>query len=204
MKSNQQLTKSHGEWVLKDEVQASEFIQKFSVPGTGNAYFDGTFEELRDLVIQHFDDFEPGTGSVNNDVILVNIPADNVKTTVTKITPENQHRVIEETHVRQEGEKPVTRKVMVGKPVPAQYTQVVLYRADVLSQDNARSTDAEWEMIAVLGKLDAVEPMHPETMLRNSQHDEGGTYREYTEQEWQDAYEYWDNHAYLVESVEEQ
>lgn len=204
MKAKQQLTLSNGEWVLKDEVKSGGFIQEFSVPGTGNSYFDGTFNELAALVTANMHDFEPGTGSVNNDVILVNIPADNVKTTVTKITPENQHRVIEETHVRQEGEKPVTRKVMVGKPVPAQYAQVVLYRADVLSQDNARSTDAEWEMIAVLGKLDAVEPMHPETMLRNSQHDEGGTYREYTEQEWQDAYEYWDNHAYLVESVEEQ
>lgn len=204
MKSNQQITKSHGEWVLKDEVQASEFIQKFSVPGTGNAYFDGTFDELAHLVKANMHDFEPGTGSVNNDVILVNIPADKVKTTVVRITPENKHRVIEESYVRQEGEKPVTRKVMLGQPVPAKYAQVVLYRADVLAQDNARSTDAEWEMIAVLGKLDAVEPMHPETMLRNSQHDEGGTYREYTEQEWQNAYEYWDNHAYLVESLQEE
>lgn len=197
------LIESHGVLVRKGDVQPGSFIQSFSVPGSGNSFFDGSFAELREIVLTHFDDFEPGTGSVNNDVILVNIPADRVKTTVTRITDENRDQVIQEEYVRQDGEKPVTRNVILGAPQPATYAQVVVYRADVLAQDNARSTDAEWEMVAVLGKLDKIEPMHPTTMLRNANHDDGGTYREYSEEEWNAAYKYWEHHAYLVESVVE-
>lgn len=201
MNTKPELVMSHGQLVVKNKVQAGNFIKQFAIPGTGNPYFDGTFEELENVVKAHMHDFEPGTGSVDNDVILVNIPADKVKTTVAKITPENKHRVVEETHVRQKGEKPVTRKVIVGTPAPAQYAQVVLYRADTLARDAGRSTDAEWEMVAMLGKIDNIEPMHPTTMLRNTHEEDGGTYREYSDEEWTAAYEYWDNHAYIVDTV---
>lgn len=196
------LTMSHGVLIRKGEVKPGKFIQTFSIPHTGNSYFDGSFEELSTVVQDHMHDYEPGAGSVNNDVILVNIPADRVKTTVTTIDDTNRHLVVVEEHVRQDGEKPVVRKVIQGKPENAKYAQVVLYRADTLERDNDRSTDAEWEMVAVLGKIDTVEPMHPTTMMRNSNHEEGGTYREYTDEEWTAAYEYWDNHAYLVDTIE--
>lgn len=192
------LVKSHGVMVVPGAVEASAFIREFNVPGTGNSFFDGSFDELVELVKDHWDDNEPGTGSVDGDVLLVNIPADKVLSSVALITDENRHLVREEEKVRREGEKPVTRKVMSGDMVPANFAQVVVYRADVLAQDDDRSTDAEWELIALLGKLDKVEPMHPTTMLRNTNKDKGGTYRKYSDQEWTDAYEYWDKHAYIV------
>lgn len=192
------LVMSHGVMVEKDAVKAGAFIKSFSIPGSGNSYFDGTWEELEQIVQENFKDNEPGSGSVNGDVLLINIPADRVLSSVIEITDANRHLVVDEEHVRQEGEAPVVRKVIKADMVPARFAQVVVYRADVLEQDSGRSTDAEWEMVALLGKIDEVEPMHPTTMLRNTNHEEGGTYREYTDKEWADAYEYWDNHAYIV------
>lgn len=192
------LVESHGVMVNKGAVEAGDFIQSFNVPGSGNSFFEGTWDELSQIVKDNFEDNEPGAGSVDGDVLLVNIPADRVKSAVAEITDENKHLVVDEEHVRREGESPVVRKVIKGDLVPARYAQVVVYRADVLDQDNGRSTDAEWEMVALLGKIDKDEPMHPTTMLRNTNHDKGGTYREYSEKEWADAYAYWETHAFIM------
>lgn len=195
-----ELIMSHGVLVEKGVFRAGDFVKGFSTRVGPNSYFDGTWEELEQLVTENQHDFAPGTGSVDNDVILVNVPSDRFYSSVIAVTPENAHLVEERTEARQEGEKPVTSRVIRGVKPAAQFTQIVVYRADVLAQDNNRTTDAEWEIIAVLAQLDKVVPMHPHTMLRNTNHEQGGTYREYTQQEWDDAYAYWADHAYVEES----
>lgn len=46
--------------------------------------------------------------------------------------------------------------------------KIVVYRADALEKHNDRSTDDEFEMIAILAQHTAdVIPMEPTTMLRN-------------------------------------
>lgn len=194
------LTLSHGVMVVKDKFQAGDFARSFNQRYGSNSYFAGTWEELEELVSQHRDDFEPGTGSVDNDVILVNVPAAGFYTCIAEITSENQHLVQERTHVRQTGEKPVVTRTMDGIKPPAKFVQVVCYRADVLDRDDSRTTDAEWEIIAVNAQLDKYTPMHPTTMLRNANHDKGGTYREYSQKDWDDAYSFWDKHVYVTES----
>lgn len=189
---------SRGQYVIKNQFKTGDFAKKFNDPKGTNSHFDGSWEELEQIVVAHKHDFEPGTGSVGNDVILVNVPAEKFYTSIVEITPENAHLVEEREHVRNEGEKPVAMKfIKRDNKTPAKFVQVVCYRADVLAQDNDRSTSAEWEIIAVNAQLDKVTPMHPTTMLRNANHDEGGTLREYTEKEWADAYAYWENHAYI-------
>jgi hypothetical protein len=194
------LTLSHGQMVVKDKFQAGEFVRSFNKRYGSNSYYAGTWKQLEALVTKHRDDFEPGTGSVDNDVILVNVPAEGFFTCIAEITPENAHLVRENTHSRQEGEQEVTTRVMDGVKPPAKFVQVVCYRADVLAQDDERTTNAEWEIIAVNAQLHKSTPMHPTTMLRNSNHDKGGTYREYTQEQWDEAYAFWDKHAYVQES----
>jgi hypothetical protein len=192
------VTLSHGQMVLKGKFLAGDFVKSFNARHGSQSHFEGTWEELEALVEKHQDDFEPGTGSVDNDVILVNIPAAGFYSSVVVIDDTNRHLVRETETVRAEGEKPVVMKQIVAEKVPASYVQIVVYRADVLAADDGRTTDAEWEIIAILANVDKVTPMHPTTMLRNTNHDEGGTFREYTDQEWADAYAYWDNHAYAI------
>lgn len=191
------LALSNGVLVEKGKFQTSEFARSFNQPEGVNSYYEGSWEDLEKLVTAHKEDFEPGTGSVDNDVILVNVPKEGFYTSIVEITDSNRHLVEERDHVRQEGEKPVSMKIISGVKQPAEYVQIVCYRADVLAKDDDRSNNAEWEIIAINAQKDKVTPMHPTTMLRNNNHEEGGTYREYTQKEWDDAYAYWENHAYI-------
>jgi hypothetical protein len=190
------LVLSRGQMVLEGQFLAGDFVKSFNARHGTQSHYTGTWAELEALVTAHQDDFEPGTGSVDNDVILVNVPTAGFYSSVVTITDENKHLVSETETVRAEGEKPVIMKTIAADKVPANYVQIVCYRADVLAADDSRTTDAEWEIIAILANVDKVTPMHPTTMLRNTNHDEGGTFREYTDQEWAEAYAYWDNHAY--------
>lgn len=196
-----QLVESHGQMVLKGVVGTSDFVRGFSTRVGKNSYYSGTWEELEELVMRHFDDHEWGTGSKNGDVLLVNVPADGFFTSIVEITDENRHLVKEIEHVRAEGEAPYkTRVIDEGyAKQPAKYAQIVIYRADVLALDNDRSTDAEWEIVSVNAQNDKVVPMDIPTMLRNSRNEEGGTYREYSDEEWEASRVYWENHVHVME-----
>lgn len=198
MKKQSKLVMSNGQMVRKGEIGTSNFVKGFSIKKGMNSYYDGSWEDLQKLVKENFDNNEPGTGSVDGDVLLVNVPSENFYTSIVKIDDSNRDQVEEVDHVRQEGEKPVGMKVIKGgEKQPAKYAQIVVYRADVLAQDDDRSTDDEWEIICVNAQDDKYTPMHPTVMLRNANHDEGGTQRTYTDKEWSDAYSYWENHAYI-------
>ena len=187
---------SNGQLVLKDKFLAGNFVKSFNERHGTQSHFEGSWKELEALVEANRHNFEAGTGSVDNDVILVNVPVNGFQSSVVEITAANRHLVSEEETVRAEGEKPVIMKTIAVSKTAAKFVQIVCYRADVLAADNNRTTEAEWEIVAILAQLDKIVPMHPTTMLRNSNHDEGGTQRSYTAQEWADAEEYWSTHAY--------
>lgn len=203
VKNAKKLVESNGQMVIKGEVSSSDFVKGFSIKEGINGYYDGSWKNLQNLVKEHFDDNEPGIGSENGDVLLINVPNDNFYTSIVEVDDSNKHLVEEIEHIRGEGEKPVYMKVIKGmeKP-PAKDTQIVVYRADTLAQDNDRSTDAEWEIVSVNAQIERNTPMHPTTMIRNAEHEEGGTERTYTDKEWADAYAYWDNHAYIETGAE--
>lgn len=187
---------SHGEWVLPGKVGASDFVKGFSTRIGQNSYYEGSWDELCALVEKHFEDNEPGTGSVDGDVLLVNVPAAGFHTSIVEINEDNAHLVEEIEYVRAEGEKPVFTRVIKDIPKPeAKFAKIVIYRADVLAQDDDRSTDCEWEIVSVNAQDEDNVPMSPTTMLRNANHEEGGTYREYTDEQWAESYAYWDKHA---------
>lgn len=194
------LVEKYGIMVAEGEVAVSDFAQTFNLKESSNSYYDGSWDEVVALVQTHWDNNEPGTGSVDGDVILVNVPAANFYSPIVKITDENKHLVVTEEKVRREGEKPVLTRYIIGEKPEAKFVQVVVYRADTLDRDDGRSSDAEWEIIAINAQLDKHTPMDPETMKRNNNHDKGGTYREYSDAQWAEAYEYWENHAYIKES----
>ena len=198
-KKNQKLVESHGQMVRKGQVGSSDFVKGFSIREGMNSYYDGSWEDLQSLVKKNFADNEPGTGSEGGDVLLINVPSENFYTSIVEVDESNKHLVEEVEYVRREGEAPVYMKVIRGieKP-PATDTQIVVYRADTLAKDGGeRSTEDEWEIVSVNAQIERETPMHPTTMLRNSNNEEGGTQRNYTDKEWSDAHEYWKNHAYI-------
>lgn len=196
-----ELVELNGQMVRKGVVGTSDFVRGFSTRVGKNSYYNGSWEELEQLVMKHFDDNEWGTGSKDGDVLLVNVPADGFFTAIVEITDENRHLVKEIEHVRADGEAPYkTRVIDEGfTKQPAKYAQIVIYRADVLALDDDRSTDAEWEIVSVNAQNDKVVPMDIPTMMRNANNEEGGTLRTYTDAEWEASREYWANHVHVME-----
>lgn len=192
------LVKRHGVMVVAGKIATNAFAKGFNTLESMNAHFEGSWSNLEALVKAHFADHEPGTGSVDGDVLLVNVPADKFFMCIAKVDESNRDQVFEIDHVRAEGEAPVRLRVMKGKKLPATFVQVVVYRADVLDRDDDRSTNAEWEIVAINAQPDRVTPMHPTTMRRNAEHAVGGTMRSYTDQEWQETEDYWRDHAFIV------
>ena len=188
-------------WVRKGEVAPSDFLRK--VVQKGGKWFDGTLEDVAALVVENFSNQEPGTGSVDGDVLLVRVPPEGFYTNIVPISERNAHEIETLWEVRVEGEMPRSKQVIRSfERERAALVKVVIYRADVLARDNDRSSEAEWEMVAVLAQPRENIPMNPSTMLRNYRNLPGGTYREYSAEEWAEAYEFWSTHVTVTDPEE--
>lgn len=201
-KRGQQLILSNEVEVVKGKIAISDFQRKSRRTKYG---VDGKkWPEIIKLVKENWDKQVSGTGSVNNDTILVPVPADSFTTSILTITPELVDQVETIEYIRRKGEEPVPYKIIrVDSYPPAKVVKVVVYRADVLAKDNDRSSDAEWEIVAVLRQPEENVPMDLETMKRNSENKAGGTYREYTKEQWDSAEQFWNTHAYAWTSEDE-
>lgn len=89
---NENLTFSHGEWVRKGEVAPSAFLREVN-DRPGSRRYSGTLEELAELVKKNFSAQEPGVGAVDNDVLLITLPAEGFLTNIVPITEENAHLI---------------------------------------------------------------------------------------------------------------
>ena len=77
---------------------------------------------------------------------------------------------------RVEGETPRKKTMALVEELPdAKFITAVLYHKDVLAEDNDRSTECDWEVVAVLCQMDENEPMAVGTLLANHFKLPGGT-----------------------------
>ena len=189
----------HGVLVEPDAIRVGKFLKTVSTKRGASKRFAGSWADLEQLAHDHFHDNEPGTGSTDGDVLLINVPAEGFRTNIAEITPENVHDVQLVHSRRVEGESAVPEQVIFStRELPkANFVKLVLYRADVLHQDAGRSSNAEWEIVSINAQPEEDTPMHPQTMLRNACQNVGGTYREYTREEWRAAESYWVDHAFI-------
>lgn len=188
----------NGVHVLDGVIKASDFIKTVAMKDGVNRKWSGTWSQLEDLTMKHFSNSSPGTGSNNGDVLLIRVPSQGFFTNIVKLDESNKHLVetIWEARVSGEAEVPA-RVIFVDKYVPASCVDIVIYRADLLDKDKDRSSEAEWEIVSINAQPEENVPMHPETMKRNARRQTGGTYREYTSQQWRTSEDYWDNHVQL-------
>jgi hypothetical protein len=128
-------------------------------------------------------------------VIIVDVPCDGFWSSVISMHDGDVTRSYVEA--RRDGEDPRVFTVVTGRwKQPAKTVGIVLYRADVLEEDNDRETDADWEIISINASPSDVEtPMHALTMARNERHLAGGTSGSYSKNEYIDAILFWSNHG---------
>ena len=101
---------------------------------------------------------------------------------------------------RQKGEIPyIQTRAKSGTPLKAAYIEYILYRHDVLLENNEHSTNIDWELISIHAIPEGIKkmPMGPVTMMRNQLELPGGTKANYSSEEWAESVRFWQGYAAL-------
>ena len=173
-------------------IKISKFAKR-QTPESKFGYYSGSWSELESLTSNNFDKNKPG---YRDGVVLVPVPSIGFFSSLVKLKETDKFHTSYES--RQSDEEPALTTTRVGgKKQPANFVDIVLYRSDVLAEDNDRSTDADCEIISINCSLYESTPMHPITMMRNELHLAGGTSATYTKAEYLEAIQFWSQHAML-------
>ena len=104
---------------------------------------------------------------------------------------------------RQKGEESYIQiRAKAGIPVEAGRIEYILYRHDVLAENNEQSSNEAWELISIHAIPKGIKklPMGPVTMMRNQLELKGGTKAEYTSDEWAESVFFWQQYAALEDN----
>ncbi len=163
-------------------IGTSNFVKR-QTPESRFTHYKGTWGELEDLTLKHFAQNKPSPSKIG--VTLVPVPADGFFMK-GPFTVDSQLEA--KFAPRAEGEDPVLQIINHDEKIPCNFVDIVLYRHDVLAEDDDRSTDAEWEIVSINGKQSNEEqPIPPVTMARNFLHKKGGTQVNYTAKEFAES-----------------
>lgn len=139
---------------------------------------------------------EPGYRS---GVLLYPVPLfGDFRSRVTKIMSETEFVTFYKSRVP--GEDPRKKTMVLVDELPlAKYLTAVLYHSKVLDEDGDRSTDCDWEIVALLCQVDEEEPIPPSTLMANHFKADGGTATlmdpKTFETELRVSFNYWKNRA---------
>jgi len=164
------------------EIAVSQFVRR-QTKESEFSYYDGKWEDLVKLVTTHFPNALLG---YRDGVCLVSVPVNDFYTSVvqfyTSVVQLNEGDELEGVYLpRQTGETPRKRVWKKnGQKMPAKYCEIVLYRHDVLAENNEQSCDADWEIISINaspegGVPEGGIPLTVGTLLANHFQDSGGT-----------------------------
>ena len=101
---------------------------------------------------------------------------------------------------RQSGETPyIQTRAKKGNPLKVGFIEYILYRHDVLLENNEQSTNIDWELISIHAVPEGLEkmPMGFTTMMRNQLELPGGTKAKYSSEEWAESVKFWQQFAAL-------
>jgi hypothetical protein len=99
---------------------------------------------------------------------------------------------------RRDNEDPYIQiRAMNGVLVDTGSVNLILYRHDILLENNENTTNADWELISINALPEGVDsmPMGPITMMRNQLDLNGGTKAEYSSDEWAKSVRFWQTYA---------
>lgn len=142
------------------------------------SYFDGTDDELTKIILRNWIKAKQG---YRDGVILIPVEPDKFYSSVFTLSEGDWW--ITRFEPRQEGEEPRRQVKTVfdeqgntRTKTPAKTVDIVLYRHDVLAENNEQSSDATWEVISINARsTDGEEPIRPMTLIANHFQLSGGT-----------------------------
>ena len=179
--------------MFSKKVACGEFVKR-QTPESGYSHFNGSWDLLEFLVDVRMDSPDYVTPGYKDGVILVEMLPTHFSSAIVELTKDS--KLTASYAPRRLGEDPFIRISAKSKKQPAKHASVVLYRHDVLAENNERETDAEWEIVAIKARvIDEEEPMDPYTMARNFLHLKGGTKGDFTAEQFAKSIVYWNNHC---------
>jgi hypothetical protein len=112
---------------------------------------------------------------------------------------ENSELVSKLVRRRPEEDLHIQTRVVKGVPLKAEAVDLILYRQNILAENNEQSTDLDWELVSINGIPSGLKkmPMGPITMMRNQLELPGGTKARYSSDEWAESVQFWQNFASL-------
>ena len=112
----------------------------------------------------------------------------------------NNIKLISNLVCRREGEEPYIQvRAINGSPAKTGKVELIIYRHDVLAENNENTTDAQWELISINSVPKGVDemPMGPVTMMRNQLNLNGGTKAFYSSNEWANSVRFYQQYVIL-------
>jgi hypothetical protein len=181
-------------------VKCGDFVKR-QTPDSGFSHFEGSWEELERRTAYCMADPRHITPGYRDGVILVDVslpyPAKQFYSAVVKL--DEKIKLTTNYAPRRAGEDPFIRVSAKAEKQCTMLASVVLYRLDVLAENNERETDADWEIVAIKARIsNEEEPMDPYTMARNFLHLKGGTKGDFTAEQFAQSIVYWNNHAMIT------
>lgn len=183
------------------DIAISEFVRR-QTPTSRFSHFEGEWEKVRQLAVEHFDQ---ATSGYRDGVLLVPVPPEGFYSSVAIL--QDGDILGGRYERRQAGEDPRKSVGAIAQPgqkkLPAKSVNIILYRHDVLAENNEHSCDAEWEIISInASPVDGEMPMQPETLMANHFQISGGTATQMTDAEFvaelRRCFEWWSDKALLL------
>jgi hypothetical protein len=179
----------------------SDFARKFNSPQSGRAYCTKGWEHVVAQVQENWAVRIPGSGEYTTDRKCL-VPVDPSSFVGSSIPIAEDLVLSSKVERRQDGEDLYIRTTAVAKDhrgiqkeleIPApKYVNIVVYSAEALLENGGeRSTKDDWEIVTVIASDVPSEPMTPLTMARNYLEEPGGTFTDYTAEEFARAIIYW-------------
>lgn len=179
----------------------SDFALERYKPGTSHAYFEGSNEDLLELVRAHWEARTPGAGRDDLDQVVI-VPLPPKDFVCGSVLVDESTKLSANLTRRRPHEDPYLEVTARGPREAANFAGVVLYSADtLLENDGARSGDFNWEIVCVLATPVRDEPIDPLTMARNLLQKPGGTYCAYTAEQFAESVWYWSRRASVDDSI---
>lgn len=181
------------------QLKCSEFVKR-QTKESGFSHYTGSWEDLEKVVAECMRNERNVRPGYKPGVVLVDLGFTGFEylgkfySAMVDITDETKLNISYAPRLR--GEDPFLRISAKADKQETKFVTFVCYHKDVLAEDDDRSTDAEWELIAIKARLTKdEEPMDPYTMARNFLHLKGGTKGDFTAQQFAESIVYWNNHC---------
>ncbi len=181
-------------------VAVSDFVRR-QIKGSGKSYSEElSFDEI---AVHAEEQYLKGNyrNGYRDGVVLVQVESeltDKFYCPFVKLTEDTQLSA-QLVRRRDEEEPYIQIRAQKGEPFPASKVELVLYRHDVLVENDEQTTSAEWELISINAVPVGVDdlPMGPVTMMRNQLELPGGTKAQYSSEEWAKSVRFWQRYAAL-------